>query len=327
MQRRYGFAAVLIAAGVQVQAEVIDEPLQLSNRQPFVQLFNLPPMRSAEVLPAAATEWRGAIDVANNFVREHRDDEQLFFDGESQRYELSARYGIGHNVELGVSVPWISCNGGALDGFIDDWHRWWGLPRGGRPDFRSHQVAFNYQRDGHTEFNFANAESGFGDVQISAAWQWIKSSQNAVALSGYINLPTGDVDKLTGTGKTSAGFSVAATHDRLFDLPLALSANIGAQYLPRVDVLREEQKQYAWFADTEINWVVAQDWRLKAQLQTHSAIYDSGLRALGTNPVQLLLGGSVKLSPHWMLDTAVGEDVLVDTAPDVTLQLALRAIY
>lgn len=308
-------------------AELLDEPLQLGNQQPLAQLFNLPTMRSGAVLPVEATVWRGAVDVANNWVRAQDGDESLLLDGESQRYTLSARRGFGAGWEVGVAVPWISYNGGTLDNFIEGWHHFWGLPSGGRPDYSTRQLNFAYQRNGRTELDFQRAESGIGDAQINVAYQFLTDRQRAVSASATLNLPTGDVDKLTGSGNTSAALALAATYDRLFDLPLSITGNIGGQWLPRSNVLSAEQKSSAWFAAAELSWAVAQDWRLKAQLQAHTALYNSGLRALGSDSMQLVLGGSVQLSPRWILDVAVGEDVAVDTASDVTLQLALKAHY
>ncbi|HEY3700045.1 MAG TPA: DUF3187 family protein, partial [Spongiibacteraceae bacterium] len=114
---------------------LLDEPLALSDRAPLIQRFNLPAMRSGEILPSDKILWRLGVDVANNFVRSQRGSENLVLDGESQRYEISARYGLGDNWEVGLMLPWISYNGGVLDNFIDDWHRVWGLPDGGRPNY------------------------------------------------------------------------------------------------------------------------------------------------------------------------------------------------
>lgn len=320
-------AAVFSIPTSSFAADVLDEPLQLSNQQPLVQLLNLPTMRSGAVLPADADVWRGAVDVANNWVRKQKDGESLVLDGESQRYTLGFRRGLGAGWEVGVALPWVSYNGGTLDNFIEGWHQFWGLPDGGRPDYSTRRLNYSYQRNGRTELDFHRAESGIGDAQINVAYQFFSDQQRAFSASATFNLPTGDVDKLTGSGEASAAIALAATYDQLFDLPLSVTGNMGAQWLPLTDVLSAEQKSSAWFAAAELNWAVAQDWRLKAQLQAHTALYDSALDALGSNSMQLLLGGSVQLSPHWMLDVAVGEDIAVDTAPDVTLQLALKARY
>lgn len=319
-------ASALLVAQAQADA-LLDEPLALSERAPLTQRFNLPAMRSGELLMQDSVQWRVGVDVANNFVRDEKSAEKLVLDGESQRYELGVRYGLGAHWEIGAMVPWISYNGGALDNFIEDWHRAWGLPNGGRPNYATRQLQFLYQRNGRTELNFDGAEAGFGDMQVQVANQLLQTARDSIALIATLNLPTGDDKKLTGSGGTSAGILLAATHSEWLDLPLVLSANLGVQSLPRGDVLADQQKTSAWFGSGEIAWVVAQDWRLRAQINLHSAVYDSALTALGSTSTQLLLGGSVSLSPRWVLDAAVGEDIAVDTAPDVTLQLALKARY
>ena len=321
------WVAVALAAAAANADVLLDEPLALSERAPLVQRFNLPAMRGGEILAADVTVWRMGINVANNFVRAQHGSENLVLDGESQRYELGARYGLSNGWEIGVALPWIAYNGGALDNFINDWHRFWGLPDGGRPDYSTRQLQFLYQRNGRTELDFHRAEAGIGDVQVQIANQLLQTNQDSVALIATFNLPTGDADKLTGAGGTGAGFALAATHSAWLDLPLTLTANIGAQAIPRAGDLDDRQRTSVWFGSGEIAWAAAQNWRLRAQIEAHSALYRSALDALGTNSVQLLLGGSVRLSPRWVLDAAIGEDIVVDTAPDVTLQLALKAQY
>ena len=323
-------SALLATVFMSVKAHadaLLDEPLALSEHAPFTQRFNLPTMRSGELLVQDSVQWRLGVDVANNFVRDRSGTESLVLDGESQRYELGVRYGLGSHWEIGAMVPWISYNGGALDNFIEDWHRTWGLPDGGRPNYPARQLQFLYQRNGRIELNYDRAEAGFGDAQVQIANQLVQTSRDSIALIATFNLPTGDAKKLTGSGGTGAGILLAATHTGWLDLPLALNANLGVQALPRGDVLDAQQKTSAWFGSGEIAWAVAQNWRLRAQINLHSAIYDSALTALGETSTQLLLGGSVRLSPHWVLDAAVGEDIAVDTAPDVMLQLALKARY
>lgn len=325
IRSRCSLMALLIP--VCAMADAIDEPLQLPNRQPLAQLHGLQPLRSAEVLADGVTSWRAAVDIANNFVRDETVHESLVLDGESQRYELNFRRGLGAGLEIGVTLPWISYNGGIADNFIEDWHDGFGLPDGDRPAFAARQLQFRYRRDGRELLAFERAESGIGDIQIHAVYRVAQRERSAVALLGAVTLPSGDADKLTGSGEPGAAVALALTRNHPFDAPLTWTANIGAQWLPRGAVLGREQKQAVWFAATELSWAVARDWRLKAQLQAHSALYASDLTALGSDSLQLLLGGSLRLSERWLLDAAIGEDIAVDTAPDVTFQLALRTSY
>lgn len=304
---------------------VLDQPLALSNRQPLVQMYNLPGARTGAVLEPERTQLRLGFDIANNFTSSSSGSESVVLDGESQRIELAGSRGLGQGWEVGFSLPWIDYRGGSLDSFIEDWHDTFGLPDGDRPGTRRDQLHFQYARDGRTELDFDRARSGIGDLQLNAAYSLLRTESSAVALAATLNLPTGDADKLTGTEATNLGVTLAATRYTLFGLPLTATGNIGALWLDRGDVLGDRQKDVVWLGAAELGWAVADAWRLKVQVNAHSALYRSDLRELGDTSAQLLLGGSVRLAPRWYLDVAVGEDIAVDTAPDVTFQIALKA--
>lgn len=305
----------------------LDEPLNLSNRQPLVQVFNLPGARGAAVLAPGQTRWRLAYDVANNFSTRQRGDEALVLDGETQRLELGAAIGLGERWEIGAALPLIRHDGGDLDGFIEHWHRFWGLPDGDRPSYPRDRLLYRYSRDGRTLLDFQDSASGIGDLQLSATYSLHRDTHTALALTATLSAPTGDADKLTGAGATHLAIALAATRDDLFGWGLSATGNIGALWLDRGEVLESRQKDSVLFGSAGLSWAAGANWRLKAQLDAHSAFYRSDLRELGNDSVQLLLGGSVRLNAHWLLDVAVAEDLVVDTAPDVTLQLALRAVY
>jgi hypothetical protein len=101
-------------------------------------------------------------------------------------------------------------------------------------------------------------------------------------------------------------------------------ANVGVLWLPDGDVLGDLQRDYVWHIATGLSWPVYDFLALKVQLDVHQAFYRSDLRALGTDSILLVLGGTARLAPHWLLDIGVGEDLHVDTAPDATLQIGLR---
>jgi hypothetical protein len=201
------------------------------------------------------------------------------------------------------------------------------LPDGDRPDHPTGKLQFLYQRDGATELDFHRATSGIGDVQFNAAYQWLHADRTDIAVAITLTAPTGSADKLTGNDSGNVGVALAATQRQLFGLPLTATANIGALWLPEGDVLAAQQKNTVWFASGEIGWAATQDLRFKIQLDANSALYDSTLTALGSDALQLLLGGSLRLTQNWILDAAIGEDIRVDTAPDVIFHLALRSTY
>lgn len=320
----YCCGLLVLPATTALADATLDQPLALSNRQPLVQLYNLPGARSGEVLPTSRSEIRLGFDVANNFTSSRSGNEAVLLDGESRRVELSVNHGLANGWEVGVMLPWIKHSGGSLDSFIEGWHDTFGLPDGDRPDTRRNQLHFQYMRNGRSELDFDRAESGIGDLQLHAAYSVLQNADGAVALTMTLNVPTGDADKLTGSGAMNTSMTLAATRYALFGLPLTLTGNIGAMALDRSDVLGDQQKDVVWFGSAELGWVVSDAWRLKMQLNGHSAFYRSDLRELGDASAQLLLGGSIRLAPRWYLDVAVAEDIAVDTAPDVTFQMALK---
>lgn len=326
----YGGLICVGLVGVDASAHadaLLDEPLSLSERSPLVQRFNLPGMRGGQLLAERGVQWRLGADATNNYVRDNAGSEVLIFDGELQRYEFGVRYGLGSQWEVGIMLPWMTYRGGVLDSFINRWHSLWGLPDHDRSNYSSDKLQFTHVTNGRIDFEFDRAQSGFGDVQLQIANQMVQTERNNLALIASVNLPTGDDEKLTGSGGSSIGVMLAATHSNWLNLPLTLNGNIGAQTLPDNDVLSDRQKNSAWFASGEVAWAAAQDWRLRAQVSTHSAVYDSALTSLGETSTQLLLGGTVRLSPQWALDIALSEDIVLDTAPDISLQIALKSRY
>ena len=60
---------------------------------------------------------------------------------------------------------------------------------------------------------------------------------------------------------------------------------------------------------------------LKAQLDFHSHFYDSDLNELGKDSIQASIGGWWAIDDRRTLSFAVNEDLVVRTAPDVSLHL------
>jgi len=63
---------------------------------------------------------------------------------------------------------------------------------------------------------------------------------------------------------------------------------------------------------------------LKLQLDSHSALYDSHLRELGRPAMMLTMGGTLGLGDVTSLDLGVGEDLAINTSPDMDFLLSLK---
>ena len=78
---------------------------------------------------------------------ENRGGESLVIDVENYRYELGIRYRQDKWLAR-LDLPFVSNSAGKLDGAIDDWHKFFGLPEGKRDEFPRNELNIDYQRDG-----------------------------------------------------------------------------------------------------------------------------------------------------------------------------------
>ncbi len=296
------------------------------NQSPVIQIHNLPAIDSAGILDKRHARYRLVNNLASNYVRKNTANENLLFDGETNRSTLIYSRGAGKAWEWGVQIPYINHDGGSLDSFIENWHSTFGLPEGGRNIAPRNQLNYFYQRNGVTRLSLSNATSGIGDVRLTAGWQWPDTDKDTrLAIRSSLSLPTGDSDQLRGSG--AAEVAVWVTADRIrrwFNYPGSLFGGGGLLLMGKGDVLAEQQRRVAGFASVGAGVQMLPWMTLKLQADVHSSFYDdSGLRQIDATAVQLLMGGDLRLAKNIKLDIMVGEDITVRASPDVVFHLAL----
>jgi hypothetical protein len=139
-----------------------------------------------------------------------------------------------------------------------------------------------------------------------------------------VELPTGDEDKLTGNGATDVSLLLSAAH--------ALSARwsafgqVAGTWVGESDLLPIEQRDAVWSA---MGGVRVRAWRglsLKAQIDAHTAVYDSKLDIF-SEAVVLTVGGDYTFDGGLRLDLGVSEDLAVEHSPDVVFVVGLRQVW
>jgi hypothetical protein len=135
-------------------------------------------------------------------------------DGESLRTTLQARVGILPRLEVVADVPFVSLTSGFMDAYIDDFHREFNLPDGGRPAFAQDKFRAGYVGDGAVVY-FDEAPGGLrlGDIVLSAttALQAERSRAPAISFTLSGKLPTGDYHVLGGSGSFDYGAALRAS--------------------------------------------------------------------------------------------------------------------
>ncbi len=292
-------------------------PLAVRNLNPFAQVQGLPAWSAP--LAERGGGFALSADLASHFTRSRRGDEAVSLDGETLRAALRWERQASNRWRIGAELPWLVHGGGVLDGFIEGWHEFFGLPSLGRDRVPRGRLRLTYRRAGRTRVDIRSARNGPGDLGLYAVHRIDRH-----ALAVRLKLPTGEAGDLLGSGAPA----LSAWWRGRWPLPRgALHAGAGGAWLGQGGVLPGRQRHRVAFGGVAAAWRVRPRLALKLQLDAHTALYRSALRELGDAVLQISAGGSIALGRGWYLDLAVVEDELrYDASPDVTFHLALRRI-
>lgn len=298
---------------------VADEPLHQRNPSALARGTPLPVLGRSDVLSAGQQLRALSTDWSNDYYLQSRDGLVIELDGESWRLTPSARVGLGHGWELGASWPLIAQGGGVLDRSIEDWHRSFNLPDGGRPPVARNRLRYRLG-DGERQW-LDGSPSGWSaaDLELLAGFRL----QEGAALRGMLQLPTGDAERLSGG---SLGLALWLDQ-QLLD---AAACNCGATLSAGLS-WAEADGPLAALARSWVGYGGLQLWspawqrlRLRARLDAHSALYDSPGPIL--EPFRDAVIGMLGLSwssPGPRVDLAFQEDLVVGASPDFSLHLNL----
>ena len=308
-----------------VHADNLNAPFATANQNPFVRVYGLPLAQSAELTTNGKFNAGLVFDVSNNFAKDNKGDEVISIDGETYVTNLSMRYGLTDEFEMGIDIPYLSHKRGSLDSFIENWHDFWGLPDGGRPDHPRDQLDYSYRKNGQALASVTESQSGFGDVSLSLGYQLSANEKRQWALRTSIKLPTGDAEQLLGSDSTDIAAGIYLTDRSLVqNYNVTWHASGGLLWMGSGQVLDDQREDWVAFGSTTLGWLATKNVSLKLQLDIHTAFYDSGLVELGKNSAQLVFSGAVRLGKKWMLDLALSEDIAVGTASDVVFHVGLK---
>jgi len=320
-------ASVLVLVAHTLQAETskpIDEPFQISNRNPFVQIYGVPAARSASILRAGDYQLGLSVDRANSSSDSSKGDESIVIDGETSRSALTLSVGMARGFELSATVPYYSHSGGSLDDKIENWHDAFGLPNGNRDEFKQDQLEYRYTNDDQV-VGISDKAEGLGDISIALSYGLSSKASRSYVLQTQIKLPTGQADKLTGSDSTDIAAGLYFTEQRwLGSDRWVFHGSTGLLLRGDGDVIEQQSRNTMVFGSATMVWKYTDNISLKTQLDLHSAAYDSDLREFGYGSAQWSLGASFAVSDNCLIDVNINEDIAVRTSPDVVFQLAVR---
>jgi len=154
------------------------------------------------------------VTHASHSIDDPRSNETLYLDGESSRFELRLRVGIGAKMEVGIELPYVRHQAGRLDAVIDSWHDIFGLSQGYRPGREQDVLDFRYSDATETTINVDSSTEGIGDARLFGGWQLFSTDKLKLALRFGAKLPTGDSSNLHGSGSTDLSLGLAGDVSR-----------------------------------------------------------------------------------------------------------------
>lgn len=322
--------AVLVACPSPVRAadDALDV-LAFRNHHPFLQIFGVPVFQSAELATKGRLKFDLNAEITNHADAGGNTTEVFMIDGETYALNLSLRHRLRERLEIGVDLPVVAHQKGFLDNIIKEWHDVLGVSNSNRAGPKD-QLHFLYEVDGETRYEITSTTFGLGDIQLTAAIPLKEATADngsALAIRTSVKLPTGDEDKLHGSGATDfAAGLYGSTRTTLFDRDLGLTGFIGLLSLGDGDVLPDIQESTVPFGGVAAKLQAMERLGIIIQVYAQGGYYDTDVDKLGGDTFQLGIGLDYHMPNQGLtLALAIAEDPLSDATPDFAIQFSLRS--
>ena len=180
--------STLLVANIGKCDELGRGPVEFRNNYPLsISQLTLQPHSPAVLGEAGALKTRSAITWSNTY----NDDPSLTVDEESQIVLPSLTIGLSKHSDLLIALPIYRQGGGILDRAIDDWHKLFGLPGGGRSLTEHNQFKVNGKNEDNSSFNLEEAAIGIGNLSVEISHLWHEENNTQIGSSFSLQLPSG----------------------------------------------------------------------------------------------------------------------------------------
>lgn len=299
-------------------------PIQVVNSLPVMHGSGLTAPRRSQLQATEESNSKFIISLAAN-VQSHAnsagsESENLLIDAEIHTTEFDLAWHFAPRWQAGVRFSGIHLGSGELDSLISSWHSAFDLPDGDRGDLAQDGFLIAYDVNGVGEA-LNRSGSGLGDTQLSLAYQLIDNRSRALSMYGFVNLPTGDAPKLSGS--ESADYGLELAYSQLLSNRWAWHMNLGLVTLGDQELLAIATQDAYATGSVGFHFSSSEKWRWSAQLGVHTEIFDSEIEEL--NKPAWLMSFGLEYQRRWQFYFA--EDVSVNRAPDFSLGLRWQSAF
>jgi hypothetical protein len=299
------------------------QPFTVRDQNPLLAGFGLPSAMPTRLASAEDRSWSGGLDLfwGSTALIQQSASEALIVDAETREARLTLQKPLSNRFSIQLQLPYRYTGGGNLDGFIDGWHDAFGLPDGARSQLPSDDINIAYVRNGSRQLSTTSSASGLADIQAEVGYDLVASEASALSAWLSVKLPTGDADKLTGSGAADVSFILAG--ERRLNSDWSVFGQAAVTRLGEGELLSYRQEDVVWSGLAGLSGRVWQGLSLKAQIDAHTAAFDSNLDFLN-EAIVLTVGGDYRFASGWLMNIGVSEDIAVEHSPDVVFVFGLQ---
>ncbi|MFT7487595.1 MAG: hypothetical protein ACI9F9_003456 [Candidatus Paceibacteria bacterium] len=250
--------------------------------------------------------------------------EYVVVDAETVRGTYRTRHGLSDRLDVEVEIPFLWAGAGGLDGFVEDFHDFFGLPKGGRDENEDDHYEVNVSDGGEEIYGLDSYEVGLQDIPVFLTYLVTEESPSAPAFATRIGVefPTGSesggfgngafdfgagllAEKSMGRWTTSGAFNftVPGQSDRMERIS-------GQKYDPQFGI--EVGLEYRW--DDHFSLIAGTVW-------TSRMLSSLTLEEINREVFDLGLGAIFDISDRSRFGFSVHEDLVSATGSDLTLQM------
>lgn len=121
-------------------------------------------------------------------------------DYESLTTELGISFSILKGLQVGVDLRLFSYYEGFLDSIIEGFHGAFGFPNGGREFKPRDEVEVNIRNNNNLDLTLNERTVAFGDIDLWVKYTFFERRRYAFAFMHALKLPTGSIERLSGSG-------------------------------------------------------------------------------------------------------------------------------
>ena len=304
--------------------------LPIENRSPYLNIFSFSRPDFEVQTPNNELIWRPRLEVINFISSTRKSKDFSLIDGETWIASNTIQYQLNENIQVDLTIPWISHGGGISDRFIYQFHNVFQLPQNGRTKDGNDDMRWLLHSNNEVLIDQNTSIRGVGDISAKVSWTTPRFANTK--FSGKLKLPTGSLDKFTGSEEFDFGISVLQYNPPWFEsrnfwseTVLSLWYGLGYSVIGKTKLYDEFKTKLGTFtARIGAGWMTMPGWQIKMQLDSNSPLFETKIRELGWYPIQFSIGSSHKLGHASSLDLVIVEDLRPRSAPDVIFSIGFN---